>query len=195
MVKTRVLGGYLVTRESVVCFGLRDDFRWFFPPTVCAKSKFSKWNFEKASLAWMDCAWFQSLHKSLTLTLLYNWVELKMSSNSKIWMQKILSVVKVLLGSSVFFIPSELPYREVIAEGMYSLSQIVSLITDTMNSEIYWFSSIPRLMQLLGLSISNLEVFIESVTRFVYRWKWTTTKFFHQGMRPWGKKLSMCASL
>lgn len=87
-------------------------------------------------------------------------------------MEKVLGALKILLGSSIFFIPSDIPYREVIAEGLYSLSHTVSLIAHTMQCRVGGtgcLGSIPYLMQLLGVLISNLEVFIESATRFIYR--------------------------
>lgn len=95
------------------------------------------------------------------------------ASSSRSVINKILSGMKILIGSTIFLIPSGIPYREVLTEACYSLSQIISLATQSMNNSSFsmntYFEHMPYLMQFLGVFISSLEIFIESATRYMFR--------------------------
>eukprot|EP01035_Chromulina_nebulosa_P026916 gene26916-35311_t len=75
--------------------------------------------------------------------------------------------VRLLIGSGSLLIPTSLPHRDTIVEGLFSLSQLLPLVLEESKVEddaTDKTNLILKTVSLTSYAVSNLEIFLESVT-------------------------------
>mmetsp|Transcript_29559 Transcript_29559/g.42209 ORF Transcript_29559/g.42209 Transcript_29559/m.42209 type:complete len:448 (+) Transcript_29559:83-1426(+) len=71
---------------------------------------------------------------------------------------------KLLISSGALLLPASLPYRDTVVEGLYSLSQLLSLLMDFQAVEISTRNAyILKISRFANLALSNTEIFLENL--------------------------------